>query len=479
MDLSTSYLGFKLPHPLMPGASPLVDDLDTVKRLEDAGAAAIVMHSLFEEQIAREQVTTFLHTEMHGESFAEALSYFPSPDRFALGPEEYLRHVTRLKATVRVPVIASLNGTTLGGWLDYARLIQQAGADALELNVYTLPTDPEESGDTLEKRAEAMLREVKSHLHIPVAVKLSPFYASLPHFARRLERAGADGLVLFNRFYQPDIDIEDVQVVRAVASLPLGRTPPAPALARHPVGGKRDLVRRQRRRTLRRGRDQGGDGRGARRPDGVLAPAERARPPQDRAGRDGRVAGRPPVRLARADAGEYEPARLPRPQRLRARQLHVDPAELAGAVTPGVVLVGNPNVGKSALFGALTGTYVTVSNYPGTTVEVTSGAVLVSGRKLSVIDTPGVGSFIPSSQDERVTRDILLSGPSEAVVAVGDAKNLERTLLLALQLAEMKVPLVLCLNMMDEAASRGIGADLDVLAKRLGVEVVAHSRRAA
>ncbi len=226
MDLTTTYMGLKLPHPFMPGASPLVDDLDTVKRLEDAGAAAIVMHSLFEEQIVREQLATFLHTEMHGESFAEALYYFPSPDRFALGPEEYLRHVARVKAAVRCPVIASLNGTTLGGWLHHARLVEQAGADALELNVYQLATDPEESAQQLEDRTLEMLRAVKSSVRIPVAVKLSPFYTSLAHVARRLDQAGADALVLFNRFYQPDIDVEELQAVRALhlstsAELPL------------------------------------------------------------------------------------------------------------------------------------------------------------------------------------------------------------------------------------------------------------------
>src|SRR6185436_1763262 len=152
MDLSTTYLGLDLPHPFMPGASPLVDDLDTVKRLEDAGASAIVMHSLFEEQIAREQISTFLHTEKHGESFAEALCYFPSPDRFALGPEEYLEQLARIKGTVGIPVIASLNGTSLGGWLDYAKAMQQAGADALELNVYTLATDADEAASAIEDR---------------------------------------------------------------------------------------------------------------------------------------------------------------------------------------------------------------------------------------------------------------------------------------------------------------------------------------
>jgi dihydroorotate dehydrogenase (fumarate) len=216
MDLSTSYLGLKLANPFMPGASPLVDDVDTVKRLEDAGAAAIVMHSLFEEQIVREQLSTFLHTERHGESFAEAMTYFPSPDRFALGPEEYLEHIGRVKAAVRVPVIASLNGTTLGGWLDYAKAMQQAGADALELNVYSLHSDPEEGGPTIEDRTIEMLKAVKAAVKIPVAIKLSPYYTSMANFARRLDAAGADGLVVFNRFYQPDIDAEALQAVRAL-----------------------------------------------------------------------------------------------------------------------------------------------------------------------------------------------------------------------------------------------------------------------
>jgi dihydroorotate dehydrogenase (fumarate) len=216
MDLSTTYLGFKLPHPFMPGASPMVDDLDTVRRLEDAGAAAIVMHSLFEEQIAREQVATFVHTETHGYSFAEALTYFPSPDNFALGPEEYLDHIRRIKAAVRVPVIASLNGTSLGGWLSYARLMEQAGADALELNVYSLASDAEDDGAAIEDRTVKMVQAVKGAVKVPVAVKLSPFYTSLAHFLRRLDEAGADGLVLFNRFYQPDIDVEELQVKRSL-----------------------------------------------------------------------------------------------------------------------------------------------------------------------------------------------------------------------------------------------------------------------
>jgi dihydroorotate dehydrogenase (fumarate) len=216
MDLTTTYLGFELPHPFMPGASPLVDEIDTVKRLEDAGAPMITMHSLFEEQITREQVSTFLHTEPHGESFAEALSFFPSPDRFALGPDQYLNHLRRVKQAVGVPVVASLNGTTLGGWLEHGKLMQEAGADALELNVYSLATDPATTGQELEDRTVEMVKELKRVLRIPLAVKLSPFYTSLAHVARRLVDGGADALVLFNRFYQPDIDVDGLQVERAL-----------------------------------------------------------------------------------------------------------------------------------------------------------------------------------------------------------------------------------------------------------------------
>ena len=216
MDLSTTYLGLELPHPFMPGASPMAVDLDTVRRLEDAGAAAIVMHSLFEEQIVHEQVQSFLEIESHGESFAEAASYLPFPEKFRLGPEEYLDQLRRIKQAVRVPVIASLNGTTFGGWLDHARLLEEAGADALELNVYSLATDPAENGQQIEDRTVEMVRAVKRGVKIPVAVKLSPFYTSLASFASRLAKAGADGLVLFNRFYQPDIDVEELEVERSL-----------------------------------------------------------------------------------------------------------------------------------------------------------------------------------------------------------------------------------------------------------------------
>ncbi len=213
MDLSTTYLGLNLAHPLMVGASPLVDDLDMVKRLEDAGASAIVMHSLFEEQITREQEGTLLDMELHAESNAEALSYFPTPDEFRLGPEKYLEQLLRIKQAVGVPVIGSLNGITSAGWLSYGKLMEQAGADALELNVYYLATDPGESSGAVEKRTLDLVRALKAEVKIPLAVKLSPFFSSLAHFAVELEAAGADGLVIFNRFFQPDIDPEALEAV--------------------------------------------------------------------------------------------------------------------------------------------------------------------------------------------------------------------------------------------------------------------------
>jgi dihydroorotate dehydrogenase (fumarate) len=197
----------------MPGASPMADQLDWVRRLEDAGAAAIVLRSLFEEQITLEQEGMIYHMEIHEEGFAEALSYFPKPDDFAFGPAQYLEQIRKVKAAVKVPVIASLNGTSAAGWLDYAKQIQQAGADALELNVYFIPTDPKETCQTVERRVVEIVKAVKRVATIPIAVKLSPFFSSIAHLAADLDAAGADGLVLFNRFYQPDIDLEALEAV--------------------------------------------------------------------------------------------------------------------------------------------------------------------------------------------------------------------------------------------------------------------------
>ena len=206
MDLTTDYLGLKLASPLMPGASPLADSLDVVRRLEDAGASAIVMRSLFEEQITREMTGAIYSVETHAEASAEATSYFPRSSEFSLGPDEYLDQLRCICEAVEVPVIGSLNGITARGWLDYAKQIEETGADALELNTYYLATDPAEESPAVEQRTLDVVLAVKSALRIPVAVKLSPFFSALPHFARQLEDAGADGLVLFNRFYQPDID---------------------------------------------------------------------------------------------------------------------------------------------------------------------------------------------------------------------------------------------------------------------------------
>src|SRR5262245_11715258 len=205
MDLSTTYLGLALPHPFMPGASPMVDNLDTVRRLEDAGAAAIVMHSLFEEQLVGEHLAHAAYAMSSAESSAEALSYFPRAGEFVLGPDDYLEQLRRIKAAVGVPVIASLNGCDWGGWLAYAHLLSQAGADALELNVYELASDPRDSAAAIEERLLSIVRSVRSNVPIPFAVKLSPYYTALAHLAGRLEDAGADGLVLFNRFYQADL----------------------------------------------------------------------------------------------------------------------------------------------------------------------------------------------------------------------------------------------------------------------------------
>ena len=215
MNLATTYLRLALPHPLMPGASPLVDDLDMVRRLEDAGAAAIVMHSLFEEQITAEEQAA-AQVAGHGDSFGEALSYLPGSPPFALGPDRYLEQLRRIREAVAVPVIASLNGVTASGWLEYACLLEQAGAHALELNVYHVATDPTETAAAVETRVLDVLRAVRATVRVPLAVKLSPFYSALGHLAQELDLLGADGLVLFNRFYQPDIDPEALEVVPAL-----------------------------------------------------------------------------------------------------------------------------------------------------------------------------------------------------------------------------------------------------------------------
>ncbi len=212
MDLSTKYLGLDLKNPLVPSSSPISRNIDAVKELEDAGASAIVMWSIFEEQMQFE-AQELAHFLQHGtESFAEATSYFPEHDEYNLGPEEYLEHLRTLKKTVDIPVIGSLNGVSTGGWIDMAKKMQQAGADAVELNVYYIPTDPKLGPLDVDDVYVDILKAVKDAVDIPVAMKLSPYFSSTVHVAKRLEDAGADGLVLFNRFYQPDIDIENLEV---------------------------------------------------------------------------------------------------------------------------------------------------------------------------------------------------------------------------------------------------------------------------
>ena len=212
VDLSTKYLGLNLRTPLVASASPLSHELDSIRRLEDAGASAIVLYSLFEEQLRQENALLEDHLSAGTESFAEAVTFFPQPAEFQTGPEGYLKHILRAKAAVDIPIIASLNGATLGGWAEYARRIEQAGADAIECNIYFIPTELHLSSASIENIYLDILREVKLAVRIPVAVKLSPFFSSMANMAKRLDEGGADGLVLFNRFYQPDIDLENLEL---------------------------------------------------------------------------------------------------------------------------------------------------------------------------------------------------------------------------------------------------------------------------
>jgi dihydroorotate dehydrogenase (fumarate) len=213
MDLNTTYMGLKLRSPLIIGAAaPLTEELDNLKRLEDAGAAAIVLHSLFEEQLEVDMFAIHHHMEYGTYSFAEALTYFPEPEIFHVGPTLYLEHIQQAKQSLDIPIIASLNGFTLGGWIDCAREIERAGADAIELNIYSIPADIDIDSEEIETQYIDIVRAVRDEVTIPIAVKLSPYFTSIGHFAKSLSYAGANGLVLFNRFYQPDLDIEALTV---------------------------------------------------------------------------------------------------------------------------------------------------------------------------------------------------------------------------------------------------------------------------
>jgi dihydroorotate dehydrogenase (fumarate) len=213
MDLTSTYLGFNLKNPIVPSASPLSKDVGKIKEMEDAGASAVVLHSLFEEQITHDSLELFYHTVPHEESFAEATTYFPNSQNYTIGPDDYLEHIRKAKESVQIPVFASLNGVTPGGWTEYAKKMEDAGADALELNVYMVAADLNKSSEDVENNYAEILKLVKSSVKIPVVMKLSPYFSSFAGFAKKLDSAGANGLLLFNRFYQPDIDLETLEVI--------------------------------------------------------------------------------------------------------------------------------------------------------------------------------------------------------------------------------------------------------------------------
>jgi dihydroorotate dehydrogenase (fumarate) len=213
IDLTTTYLGLKLKNPLVASSSPMCQDVGNIRRIEDAGASAVVLHSLFEEQIDQEADELDRFITQSADVSAEAGSHFPDLLYKVMGPDAYLAHIAKCKQAVKIPIIASLNGTTKGGWIQYAKQMQQAGADALELNIYYIPVDPNASGEQVEQKYLDLVAAVKSEVKIPVAVKLGPYFSSMAHMAQKLDAAGADGLVLFNRFYQPDYDLESLEVV--------------------------------------------------------------------------------------------------------------------------------------------------------------------------------------------------------------------------------------------------------------------------
>ncbi len=212
MDLSTNYMGMTLKTPLVASASPLSEDIDNIKKLEDAGIGAVVLHSLFEEQLRLEQEEHEYFSNQGAESFAESISFFPEMDEYRLGPESYLKHISEAKEVVDVPIIASLNGSTMGGWTSYAKEMEKAGADAIELNIYSIPTDLDMPGSEIEKQYVEIMKAVKDSVNVPVALKLSPYFSNFANMAKQFEEAGANALVLFNRFYQPDIDLDDFEV---------------------------------------------------------------------------------------------------------------------------------------------------------------------------------------------------------------------------------------------------------------------------
>jgi dihydroorotate dehydrogenase (fumarate) len=210
-------MGLRLKNPLVASSSPLCKDVNNIRKIEDAGIAAVVLHSLFEEQINAESLELDRFLSRSTESYAESLNYFPDMTRYNIGPDAYLEHIRKAKEAVKIPVIASLNGVSAGGWVRYARLMQEAGADGLELNIYLMPTDPDMAGEKVEQNYIDLVRHVMANVRIPVAVKFGPYFSSIPNFCRKLDQTGVDALVMFNRFYQPDFDIETLEVTPALS----------------------------------------------------------------------------------------------------------------------------------------------------------------------------------------------------------------------------------------------------------------------
>ena len=291
IDLTTTYLGLGLKNPLVASASPLCDSLDKIRGLEDHGIAAVVLPSLFEEQLAVEGETLDEDLFRGSDSFAESLDYFPDLATYNLGPDGYLNLIRQAKASISIPVIGSLNGVSAGGWIRYAREIEQAGADALELNLYSIETDPELSASNVERAYIELVREVKQSVKIPVAVKLSPFFSAPANFANRLDRAGANALVLFNRFYQPDLDLEQLEVVPSLSlSHPAG-TAAATALDCDHLRARRSRPRGHRRCAQRARSFESHDGGGACHHDDFGVAAQRHRSSRSSIARSGVLDG--------------------------------------------------------------------------------------------------------------------------------------------------------------------------------------------
>jgi len=314
-------MGLKLKHPIVPSASPLSRTLDGIRKMEDAGAPAIVMYSLFEEQIEWESKVLDHYLSYGSESFAEATSYYPDLAHYNIGPEEYLNLIVKAKTATRIPIIASLNGVSTGGWIEYAHKIEEAGADALELNLYYIATDLLRTGSEIEQMYLDVVRDVKKTVTIPVAVKLSPFFSSTANMAYRLAAQGADALVLFNRFYQPDFDLEHLEVVPH-----LERAAAAIALDGDPAWARARGLRNHYRRASHRRCAERSDGRREGHDDGLRVVGTRSGPHQSGAGRREVVDDRTRVRLGDTDDRQFEPGEPGATGDDRARQLHEESA---------------------------------------------------------------------------------------------------------------------------------------------------------